>query len=58
MTDSKVAKNMLLKKQKPKTTDEKMIVNNYRIMTYIKDEMKNENLSLDALLYIQKELTK
>ncbi len=49
---------MLLKKQKPKTTDEKMIVNNYRIMTYIKDEMKNENLSLDALLYIQKELTK
>lgn len=34
-----------------------MILNNYRVMSYIKDELKDERLSKESLIYLQSMLT-
>jgi Fic family protein len=56
-TTRKVAKDMLKKKRKPRTNDEKMIVNNYETMQMIL-ERKEKMLTPEFLLEIQRRITK
>lgn len=58
LTSSKVAKEMIAKWRKPNTKDEKMIINNYKAMQFIKDEYKDSKLTLAWLLELQSILTK
>ena len=58
MTTSKDAKNMIKFEKKPKTKDEIMILNNYKAMKFIKNDIKDEFLTKDILLEIQTILTK
>lgn len=55
-TTRKVAKDMLREKRKPRDRSEKMIVNNYLAMEYIK-EIANEDLTPGLVLELQKILT-
>lgn len=48
---------MIAKNRRPTSRDEKMIVNNYRAMNYIKDELIKDNLSKESLIYLQSILT-
>lgn len=48
-TTRKIAKEILVSKKQPKNEDEQMIVNNYRLMKYVK-EVKSEELSVDMIL--------
>ena len=57
LTSSKVAREMIAKNRRPTSRDEKMIVNNYRAMNYIKDELIKDNLSKESLIYLQSILT-
>ena len=52
-TTRKVAKEMLVSKAKPKTQDEKMIVNNYLLMKEVK-RVKNSDLTIDMILEFHK----
>ncbi|MCK5629576.1 MAG: Fic family protein [Nanoarchaeota archaeon] len=56
-TTRKAAKSMLREKRKPKTKSEKMIVNNYETMQHIIN-IKNQELTPEVLLEIQKKVTK
>ena len=56
-TTRKVAKKMLRQKRKPRTKDERMILNNYETMKYV-SEIKNKQLTPELLLKIQREITK
>ena len=56
-TTRKAAKSMLREKRKPKTQSEKMIVNNYETMQYV-ISIKNQKLTPEVLLEIQKKVTK
>ena len=58
LTSSKVAKEMIAKWRKPNTKDEKMIINNYQAMQFVKDEMKDTQLDLPWLIELQAILTK
>ncbi len=59
LTSSKVAKDMIWKWRKPITKDEKMILNNYKAMTFVNDEeYLKEDLDLAKLLELQSILTK
>ena len=55
-TTRKVAKDMLREKRKPRDRSEKMIVNNYLAMEYIR-EVANEDLTPGLILELQKILT-
>lgn len=55
-TTRKVAKQMLQKQAKPKDKSEQMILNNYNTIRYL-SQHKNEELSLELLLDIQKLIT-
>ena len=48
-TTRKVAKEMLISKKKPRTNDEKMIVNNYLLMKEVQ-RVKKEALTVDMIL--------
>ena len=52
-TTRRVAKEMLVSSRKPKTEDERMILNNYFLMRTVK-EMKDEELSIDVILEFHK----
>lgn len=56
-TTRRVAKAMLREKRKPRTESEKMIFNNYQTMQFILKQ-KNEPLTPELLLEIQKRITK
>jgi hypothetical protein len=49
---------MISKGRKAITKDEKMILNNYSAMNYIKDELIKELLTKESLIYLQSILTK
>lgn len=53
----KVAKRMLTEGRSPRTKDEKMIVNNYRMIKAIEEKYKNETLSQGTLLEFHTTLT-
>ena len=55
-TTRRVAKEMLRTGRSPQTTDERMIVNNYRAMEFLR-ELGEENLSVRLLLQLQSVLT-
>lgn len=57
LTSSKVAREMIAKNRKPVSRDEKMILNNYKAMNYIKDELSKEKLTRENLIYLQSVLT-
>lgn len=48
---------MIAKNRRPISRDEKMILNNYKAMNFIKDELVKEKLSKESLVYLQKTLT-
>lgn len=52
-TTRKVAKEMLQTKREPRSPDEKMIIGNYKMMTFVW-ENKGEDLDLDLLLSLHK----
>ncbi|ULJ59877.1 Fic family protein [Wielerella bovis] len=52
-TTRKVAKDMLRSKRKPKTKDEIMIVNNYRLMQKAV-ELKDHDLTMETILYLHR----
>ena len=59
LTSSKQAKEMITKWKKAITKDEKMILNNYKAMTFVNDEdFLKQDLDLAKLLELQKILTK
>ncbi len=55
-TSRKVAKEMLYSGRKARTTSEQMIINNYQVMQLLAD-LKDENLSEEVLLDIQRKIT-
>lgn len=57
MTSSKVAREMITSNRKPAWRDEKMILNNYQAMNYVKDDLKNDTLDISKLLELQSILT-
>lgn len=57
-TSRKMAKMMLLEGRKPRTKDEQMIVNNYRAMRLIEDELKDKELDEEMLLNLHEIFTK
>jgi Fic family protein len=57
MTTSKEAKRILAEKRKPMNTDEKMIINNYRAMLFVREEAKNQEMSREKLLELQRIIT-
>lgn len=56
-TTRKQAKAMIKSGQKPKTHDEKMILNNYRAIKMITEQLKEEALTLELIKRIHKVLT-
>ncbi len=56
-TTRKAAKQMIEEKREPKTSDERMIYNNFITMKAISEKFKNEKLSLDVLFDIHRMLT-
>lgn len=57
-TTRRVAKRMLLEKRSPANKSEKMIVNNYRAMLAIEEELHRADLSVDTLLELHITVTK
>ena len=58
MTTSKKAKEMIKTNRKPIWNDEKMILNNYKVMVYINNDLIKEKLSAENLLKLKSILTK
>ena len=59
LTSSKDARDMIAKWRKAITKDEKMILNSYKAMNFLKtDDFLNQKLSLNSLLELQSILTK
>ena len=56
-TSRKLAKKMLLDKQKPTDSSQQMIVNNYNAMQEIQGKYKNEDLSLEIIKELHITLT-
>lgn len=56
-TSRKVAKEMILQQRKPRTKDERMIINNYQVMQRL-DDWKDLDLSKEMLLEIQSIITR
>lgn len=48
---------MIAKNRRPISRDEKMILNNYRAMNYVKDELTQQKLSKENLIRLQSILT-
>ncbi|MEA3272587.1 MAG: Fic family protein [Patescibacteria group bacterium] len=57
-TTRRVAKKMIQEGRKPRTTDEKMILNNYETMKAIEEEYKEKILSLEMMIELHKMITK
>lgn len=55
-TTRKIAKELVLEGRKPRTKDERMVLNNYRAMQFVKDH-KDEPLSLLLLLELHRIVT-
>jgi Fic family protein len=53
-TTTKIAKDLLKRKRKPRTSDEKMILGNYKMMKYAWKN-RNKALSVDLILALHKE---
>lgn len=59
LTSSKVARDMIWKWRRAVTTDEKMILNNYKAMNFVNDEgFLKQDLTIEWLIEIQNILTK
>ncbi len=56
-TSRLVAKKMLREKRKPRTNSERMIVNNYLTMMFIKEQVKGRPLTPELVLEIHKRIT-
>lgn len=56
-TSRQYAKKMIAERIKPRNTSEKMILNNYHTMNYIETDLKKQDLSIDLLCEIHRELT-
>lgn len=56
-TTRSVAKKMILEKREPKNESERMILNNYKTITAIESDYKNEPLSVELLFELHKMLT-
>ena len=56
-TSSQIARILIAKNKDPKNRDETMIMNNYKTMVYIRDDMKDLPLSEQLLLDLQKMIT-
>lgn len=57
MTSSKEAKKMIKEERKPINRDERMIINNYKAMLFIKNDLINQELSFENLFELQKIIT-
>ena len=57
-TAREVARRMLHEGRKPLNKDEQMIVNNHEVMKRIEEDIKNEELSIDLLKDLHKQVTK
>ena len=57
-TTRKAAKLMILEKRKPRTRSEKMVLNNYRAMTYIEETLADRDLTIDIIYELHGILTK
>jgi hypothetical protein len=57
-TTRKVAKQMLLENRKPRNTSERMILNNYRAIQLIEDELKGKKLDEATLFVIERTKTR
>ena len=57
-TSSQIARVLISKNKSPQNRDETMIMNNYKTMVYIRDDMKDLPLSEQLLLDLQKMITK
>lgn len=55
-TTRKIAKDMLETGRKPRDKSEQMIFNNYQAMQFVQ-EIKNENITIEAILELQRLLT-
>jgi Fic family protein len=53
-TSRKAAKKMILEKKEPVNRGERMIINNYKAMQLIEEELKNKELSQDLLLQLHR----
>lgn len=56
-TTRKAAKMMIKQGRKPKTKDEQMIMNNYQAIQKIKDTYRDEKMSVELMLALQRLLT-
>lgn len=56
-TSRKAAKKMILEGRKPVNKSEQMIVNNYKAMRLIEDELKDQKISEEILLNLHRTLT-
>lgn len=57
-TSREVARKMLHEGRRPRTRDERMIVNNHEAMTRIEEELKNEPLSAELLKDLHRQVTR
>lgn len=57
-TTRKIAKQMLLEKRQPRDRSEQMILNNYRVMLEIEQELQKKPLTLELLKELQASLTR
>ena len=57
-TTRKAAKQMLMEGRKPKTKDERMVLNSYQAMKLVEEELKDKKLSYDLLMQLHATITK
>ncbi len=57
-TTRQVAKEMIAENREPRNKSERMILNNYKMMTELEEDYKNQDLSMDLLLEMHRMLTK
>ncbi|MBN2854043.1 Fic family protein [Patescibacteria group bacterium] len=57
-TSRKIAKQMIVEGRKPKTKDEKMILNSYQAMKLVEEELKDKKLSYEGLMQLHEIITK
>ncbi|MDR3169710.1 MAG: Fic family protein [Candidatus Peribacteria bacterium] len=58
LTSSKEAKRLITQNKKPVTISEKMVINNYQAMLYVRKTLKNQPLTRASLLELQNIITK
>lgn len=57
-TTRKAAKQMLMEGRKPKTKDERMVLNSYQAMKLVEEELKDKKLDYDLLMHLHATITK